>query len=311
MTPKHAILIADDEKNTRDGLQWALEGEKYTIFTAANGRQALEILRSHTIHLIITDLKMPEMDGMQLLAAARESFPTAEVVILTGHGTVEGAVEAMKMGAFDYILKPVNLDELGVLVERALMQQDLQIENQALREELQERHGFENMIGRSEKMQAVFQRVRQVAPTKASVLLTGESGTGKEMVASAIHYNSTRRNARFVRLNCGALTPTLLETELFGHEAGAFTDARKQRAGRFEMADGGTIFLDEITETSPEFQIRLLRVLQEQEFERVGGQRNDPRGRARDCRHEPEHRTAGKRWEVSRRPVLPPQCGEN
>jgi len=272
MARKHTILVVDDEKNTRDGLRWSLEETgKYEVFSAANAEEALAVLRSRDIHLLITDLKMPGMDGMELLGVIRSELSATEVVILTGHGTVESAVEAIKMGAFDYLIKPINLEELSLLVERVLLQRDLREENVVLHEELEEHHGFANIIGRSAKMQAVFQRVRQVAPTRASVLLVGESGTGKEKIASAIHYNSPRKNNRFIALNCGALTPTLLETELFGHEAGAFTDAKKQRVGRFELADGGTLLLDEITETSPEFQVKLLRVLQEQEFERVGG----------------------------------------
>ncbi len=271
MTVKHTILITDDEKNTRDGLAWSLESDRYDVLTASNGREALDLLHRHEVHLLITDLKMPGMDGMQLLQATRDESPATAVIILTGHGTVENAVEAMKQGAFHYLIKPVNLDELAEVVSRALKQQVLPRENEELRQQLSDRAGFENIIGRSPRMQAVFDRVRQVAPTRASVLITGESGTGKELIASAIHFNSPRRNKRFIRLNCGALTTTLLESELFGHEAGAFTDARKQKIGRFELADGGTIFLDEITETAPEFQVKLLRVLQEQEFERVGG----------------------------------------
>jgi len=271
MPLKHTILIVDDEKNTREGLLWSLEGEAYDVLTAATGEEGLEIIRSRDVHLLITDLKMPGMDGMELMAGTREESPATAVVILTGHGTVESAVEAMKQGAFHYLIKPVNLDELGQVVERALTQRDLREENKALREQLENRHGFESIIGESRAMLDVFDRVRQVAPTRASVLLTGESGTGKEVIAAAIHYNSDRRAKRFIKLNCGALTTTLLESELFGHEAGAFTDARKQKIGRFELADGGTILLDEITETAPEFQVKLLRVLQEKEFERVGG----------------------------------------
>jgi DNA-binding NtrC family response regulator len=271
MAKKHTILIVDDEKNTREGLQWGLEAKDREVLAAGNGAQGLDVIRSKDVHLLITDIKMPEMDGMALLDTVRRESPATEVVILTGHGTVEGAVDAMKKGAFDYILKPVNLEELGLLVDRVLKQRDLRDEVEALHEQLEERHGFEQIIGRSPQMEEVFQRVRQVAPTRATVLLTGESGTGKEMIASALHYNSPRKHNRFVKLNCGALTTTLLESELFGHEAGAFTDARKQKLGRFEMADGGTIFLDEITETAPEFQVKMLRVLQEQEFERVGG----------------------------------------
>jgi DNA-binding NtrC family response regulator len=279
---KHRILIVDDEKNTRDGLQWSLEGKNNQVQTAASGAEALEIVRSNEVHLMLSDLKMPEMDGLELLKAVREESPSTEVVILTGHGTVESAVEAIKMGAFDYLMKPVNLEELGLLVERVLMQRDLKEENAALREQLEERHDFDSIVGHSAKMEAVFRQVRQVAPTRASVLLTGESGTGKELIASAIHYNSTRKHKRFIKLNCGALTTSLLESELFGHEAGAFTDARKQKIGRFELADGGTIFLDEISETAPEFQVRLLRVLQEQEFERVGGTQTVREGRFRE-----------------------------
>jgi DNA-binding NtrC family response regulator len=271
MAGKHTILIVDDEKNTREGLQWSLEDDDRVVLTAANGAQALEMIGRNRVHLVVTDLRMPEMDGLELLEAVRRESPGTEVVVLTGHGTVENAVEAMKQGAYDYLVKPVNLDELGILVKRALAAGDMREENIVLREALEERHGFENIIGRSPQMEAVFERVRQVAPTRASVLITGESGTGKEAVAGAIHYNSPRRQKRFVKLNCGALTATLLESELFGHEAGSFTDAKRQKFGRFEMADGGTLFLDEITETSPEFQVKLLRVLQEQEFERVGG----------------------------------------
>lgn len=271
MSKKHRILIVDDEINTRNGLAWSLEGEDYNVQTAGTAEEALEKIAEREPHLLVTDLKMPGMDGMELLATVRKEAPSTTVIILTGHGTVEGAVDAMKKGAFHYLIKPVNLDELSELVRRALTQHDLQEENKALREQLEEQHGFENIIGRSQKMMAVFDRVRQVAPTRASVLLTGESGTGKEVIAAALHYNSPRKNKRFIKLNCGALSTTLLESELFGHEAGSFTDAKKQKIGRFEMADGGTIFLDEITETTPEFQVKLLRVLQEQEFERVGG----------------------------------------
>ncbi|MFW6303087.1 MAG: sigma-54-dependent transcriptional regulator [Candidatus Sumerlaeota bacterium] len=271
MPKKHTILIVDDEKNTRDGLSWSLEGEQYDCLTAEDGKPAMDILQAREVDLVLTDLKMPGMDGMTLMRKVREEFPTTEVIILTGHGTVESAVEAMKEGAFHYLIKPVNLDELSQTVSRALKQHDLQAENKELREQLSERHGFENIVGQSEAMRRVFERVEQVAPTRASVLLVGESGTGKEVIAGAIHHNSNRKTKRFIKLNCGALTTTLLESELFGHEAGAFTDARRQKIGRFEMADGGTLFLDEITETAPEFQVKLLRVLQEQEFERVGG----------------------------------------
>ncbi|MFP4379854.1 MAG: sigma-54-dependent transcriptional regulator [Candidatus Sumerlaeia bacterium] len=271
MASKYTIVVVDDEKNTREGLKWGLEEDNREVLTAATGEEGLELIRNHDAQVVITDLRMPGMDGLELLDHIRKDSPDTEVIMLTGHGTVENAVDAMKLGAYDYRLKPINLDELGILVERILEQKSMRQENIELHEALEKRHGFENIIGNSPEMESVFDRVRQVAPTRASVLICGESGTGKEEIASALHYNSPRKNKPFIKLNCGALTATLLESELFGHEAGAFTDAKRQKVGRFEMADGGTLFLDEITETSPEFQVKLLRVLQEQEFERVGG----------------------------------------
>jgi DNA-binding NtrC family response regulator len=265
------ILIVDDEKNTREGLKWALESTGAEISTAADGEQALLALGNEGFDLILSDLKMPRMDGMDLLRHVRDEFPETEFVILTGHGTVEGAVQAMKEGVFDYLIKPVNIDELQMLVERVFSQRSLRQENERLRREVNDRYGFESIIGRSPAMEVIFDKIRQVAPTRASVLIQGETGTGKELLAKAIHFNSPRKNKPFIAVNCGALTQTLLESELFGHEKGSFTGAIKQKQGRFELAHTGTIFLDEIGETSPEFQVRLLRVLQEQEFERVGG----------------------------------------
>ncbi len=267
------IMIVDDEKNTREGLKWALESTGAEIQLAQDGEQALVRLGTIPVDLVITDLKMPGMDGLELLTHVREEFPETEVVILTGHGTVESAVEAIKEGAFDYLMKPVNIDELQMLVDRVFQQKDLKQENERLRREVDDRYGFESIIGRSPQMENIFEKIRQVAPTRASVLIQGETGTGKELIAKAIHFNSPRRRKPFVAVNCGALTQTLLESELFGHEKGAFTGAVKQKPGRFEIAHGGTILLDEISETTPELQVRLLRVLQEQEFERVGGTR--------------------------------------
>ena len=267
----HKILIVDDEKNTREGLKWALESQAEQVFLAPDGEQALLLLGNQPVDLVLSDLKMPKMDGMELLQHVRDEYPETEFVMLTGHGTVETAVEAMKLGAFDYLMKPVNLEELGMLISRVFEQRELKRENEHLRREVNERYGFDNIIGSSPAMERVFQMVRQVAPTRASVLVQGETGTGKELIARAIHYNSPRKNKPFVAVNCGALSQSLLESELFGHEKGSFTGAVKQRAGRFEAADKGTIFLDEIGEISPEFQVKLLRVLQEQEFERVGG----------------------------------------
>lgn len=265
------LLIVDDEKNTREGLKWALEREEMEVQTAGDGEEALAMLRADPAELVITDLKMPRMDGMELLRHLREEFPETDVVILTGHGTVESAVEAMRVGAFHYLIKPVNLDELKLLLERVVERRRFREENERLRAEVDQLYGFEQIVGRSAAMQEVFQRVRQVAPTRASVLIQGDTGTGKELIARAIHHNSPRRHRPFVAVNCGALAESLLESELFGHEKGAFTNAVRTKPGRFEMADRGTIFLDEISETSPEFQVKLLRVLQEQEIERVGG----------------------------------------
>ncbi len=265
------IMIVDDEKNTREGLKWALESTGAEITLAENGEQALIRLGSEPVDLVVSDLKMPKMDGMELLTHVREEFPESDFVILTGHGTVETAVDAMKNGAFDYLIKPVNIDELHLLVERVFAQKELKQENERLRKEVNERYGFDSIIGRSPQMESIFEKIRQVAPTRASVLIQGDTGTGKELIAKAIHFNSPRKRKPFIAVNCGALSQTLLESELFGHEKGAFTGAVKQKAGRFELANGGTIFLDEIGETTPELQVRLLRVLQEQEFERVGG----------------------------------------
>ncbi len=265
------ILLVDDEKNTREGLKWALESTGAEIFLAENGEDALMKLGTIPVDMIISDLKMPKLDGMELLDHAREENPESEFVMLTGHGTVETAVEAMKKGAFDYLIKPVNIDELQLLVERCFEQRALKQENERLRKEVNERYGFDSIVGHSPQMENIFEKIRQVAPTKANVLVQGETGTGKELIAKAIHFNSPRKRKPFIAVNCGALTQTLLESELFGHEKGAFTGAVKQKPGRFEMANGGTIFLDEIGETTPELQVRLLRVLQESEFERVGG----------------------------------------
>ena len=268
---KRTILLADDEKNTREGLRWALEAKDRSILLAADGEEAVNLAATNHVDVLITDLRMPKLDGMRVLERVRSISPDTTVVVLTGHGTVESAVDAMKHGAYDYLIKPVNIDELNLLIERILTNRALAEENVELKRKLDSRYGFENIVGRSEAMNAVFARVRTVAPTRANVLLYGESGTGKELIANAIHQNSPRRVRPFVKVNCGALPLSLLESELFGHEKGAFTNAIRMRPGRFEMADGGTILLDEISETAPEFQVKLLRVLQEGEFERVGG----------------------------------------
>jgi len=268
---KRKVLIAEDEKNTREGLRLLLQDRPLDIRLAADGEEALQIIRAEPIDLVLADLKMPRLDGLELLKRIKEETPATEIVILTGHGTIESAREALKQGAYDYLTKPVDIDELAALVDRVVIEKNLRDENVSLREALNHRYGFENIVGQSAAMQRIFQQVRQVAPTRATILITGESGTGKELIARAIHQHSDRTRKAFVPVNCGALSPTLLESELFGHERGAFTHAIRQKPGRFEMADGGTLFLDEVSETSLDFQVKLLRVIESGRFERVGG----------------------------------------
>ncbi|MCX6999314.1 MAG: response regulator, partial [Candidatus Sumerlaeota bacterium] len=214
------ILIVDDEKNTREGLKWALDGKNYDISLATDGQEAADLLSIQPFDLVITDLKMPAMDGMDLLNLILKKYPKTIVIILTGHATVENAVEAMKKGAYDYIEKPINIDDLNLLVEHTLLEKNLPEEDENLRQSLQRQYSMESIIGESPAMKKVFEKIIHVAPTRATVLIQGESGTGKELIASAIHYNSPRWNKPLIKLNCGALTPTLLESELFGHEKG-------------------------------------------------------------------------------------------
>ncbi|MCA9410504.1 MAG: sigma-54-dependent Fis family transcriptional regulator [Candidatus Omnitrophica bacterium] len=270
-----SILVVDDEKNAREGLAQALDGsfgkDAINVETAEDGMAAMRRLSEKAFDLMIADIKMPNLDGMELLKRSREKQPTLEVLMLTGHGTIEMAVEAMRLGAKDYLQKPVNLDELELVVRRILDQQKLLSENEYLRTKLREKNGYQELIGSSPAMKKLFEKIEQVAVTKATVLITGESGTGKELVAEAIHHLSPRKDQPLVKVNCSALNENLLESELFGHERGAFTGAIRQRKGRFELADKGTIFLDEIGELSLDVQVKLLRILEEKEFERVGG----------------------------------------
>lgn len=266
------ILVVDDEKNIREGLGKALEMEGYDVQLAADGVEALTHINGGAVDLVIADLKMPRMSGEELLKRVAASYPTVPVIILTGHGTIESAVQAMHNGAYDFITKPLNLDRLSALVRRALSNRELVMQHRALQEELQKKSQFSNIVGKSDSMQRIFEVVRQVAPTRASVLITGESGVGKEMIADAIHFHSPRKDKAFVKVHCAALTETLLESELFGHEKGAFTGAVARKRGRFELAHLGTIFLDEIGEINRNIQIKLLRVLEEKQFERVGGE---------------------------------------
>lgn len=271
MVAKPRILVADDESNARSALSQILSEEGYAIETAADGFKALARYEEHGADIVLTDLKMPGMDGVELMAKLREKDPELPVVVMTAFGAVETAVAAMQAGAVSYLTKPVNADELLLVLQRALASAALRREATTLKSQLTERHRFESIIGNSPEMQEVFKSVAQVAPSRATVLVTGESGTGKELVAGAIHHLSPRKGKPFVRLHCAALAESLLESELFGHERGAFTGADRRREGRFEQADGGTLFLDEISEISPSTQVKLLRVLQEHQFERVGG----------------------------------------
>ncbi len=270
MKPTQTILVVDDEASNRLSMERILERAGYHVLSAANGTEGLAMLRKEDVSLLLTDLKMPGMSGLELLKAARKLVPDVEVIVLTAYGTVETAVEAMKEGAYDFISKPLKRIELLSAVRNALEKQALSSENRRLKAQL-EAQGGRGIIGTSPAMQRVLELVTQVAPSSANVLIEGASGTGKELVAQAIHDLSPRRSHRFVKLNLAALPETLVESELFGYEAGAFTGATGRREGRFELAAGGSLFLDEVGELSPALQVKLLRVLQEGEFERLGG----------------------------------------
>ena len=267
------ILIVDDEKNYLVVLEALLGAEGYEIVTANDGKAALATVREADLDLVITDMKMPWMSGMELLEECREIKPEVPVIIMTAFGTIEMAVEAMKKHAYDYIQKPFENEQLKLTVKKALENYRLIKENKLLTEALSDRYRYGNIIGKSKPVLKVFDLIDKVSRSKASVLITGSSGTGKELVAKAIHYQGPRKDRPFISINCGALTETLLESELFGHEKGAFTGAVAMKKGRFELADEGTLFLDEVGEMPPSLQVKLLRVLQEMEFERVGGTR--------------------------------------
>ena len=265
------ILIADDEEAARRGLEQILREDGYDVLVAADGDEALRLVAEASPDVVVTDLRMPTMDGHELLTRIHQTFPEVTVVIMTAHGTIRSAVQALHEGAEDYLTKPINVEELERLLERILAKKRLLVEMRLMRERLDEKYHFDNIIGRSMEMMDVFRLIEQVAPTQASILITGESGTGKEVIAQAIHQRSARRTAPFVKVSCAALPETLLESELFGHERGSFTGALGRRAGRFEIAASGTIFLDEVGDIPPGMQVKLLRFLQERQFERVGG----------------------------------------
>lgn len=260
----------DDDPLIVKSLYELLRLENYDLGTATSGMEALIKLQQSDFNLVITDINMPEVDGFQLLKEVKAKYPEVSIILITGYGTIEKAVEAIKMGAFHYISKPLIDDEIKIIIERALQQQHLKEENENLKQQLSSKNKLNNIIGSDYKMQKIFEIIRTVADTKATVLITGESGTGKTIIARAIHHNSARANREFIEVNCGALPETLLESELFGHVKGAFTGAIKDKFGKFQLADKGTIFLDEISAASPAFQVKLLRVIQDREFERVG-----------------------------------------
>ena len=269
--PNPRILVVDDELIVCESCQRILEEEGYEVEIALSGQEAFVKMKESPFEIVITDLKMPAIDGMDVLKHVRKEYPETIVIMITGFSTVETAVEAMKLGAFDYIPKPFTPDEVSVVVKKAVEKRSLQIENIYLRQELQEKYGFHNIVGKSKKMQEIYRVIVKVAPTESTVLIYGQSGTGKELIARAIHFNSLRRDKQFVTVDCAVLSENLLESELFGHIRGSFTGAVTTKPGLFEIADGGTVFLDEVGNISLAIQAKLLRVLQEREFTPVGG----------------------------------------
>jgi len=265
------ILIVDDERAIRDSLSMVLQEEDYDTAKASDGREALELLKASDYDIMITDLKMPEMDGMTLIRNSQQICPQTSIIIITAHGSLESAIEALRMGAYDYILKPFDFDDVLHKIKRLIKHKELVQENQTLRQVVEEKYNFSNIVGQSAQMQRVFELIKKVARTKGNVLVTGPSGTGKELVARAIHYNSDRKNKPFVAINCGAVVGTLMESEFFGHKKGSFTGAVRDKDGHFKMANGGTLFLDEIGDIPLHLQVKLLRAIEESEILPVGG----------------------------------------
>jgi DNA-binding NtrC family response regulator len=265
------VMVIDDEPLMRITVQDALAAEGYKVITAETGGNGLTLLRENQADMVITDLRLPDMDGIQILREVKTFSPETQVIMITAYGSIDSAVTAMKQGASDYLTKPFSMDELLLIIKRIQRIRELEEENLSLRKKVEEQFGLEGLVGKSPQMIKIYDLIETVSQTDTTVLVYGESGTGKEMAANAIHLRSPRKGRPFIKVNCAALPETLLESELFGHEKGAFTGAFRQRKGRFEMADGGTLFLDEIGDIAPTVQIKLLRVLQERQFERVGG----------------------------------------
>jgi len=265
------VIVIDDDETVRDVLTSFLSEKGHEVVAFSNGQEGLESLVSESFDVALVDLVMPGIGGMDILRELSSRNLKIPVIVITAYGTIQNAVESMKLGAFDYITKPFNLDEILIVIERALNLRRLERENLLLKRQLRQRYNFSGLIGDSIKMQKIYELIEKVADSDTTILITGESGTGKELVARTIHYNSSRADGPFVPINCAAIPKDLLESELFGHEKGAFTGAINTRIGRFELANNGTLFLDEIGELDPSLQVKLLRVIQEREFERVGG----------------------------------------
>ena len=268
---KDKILVADDEKSMREFMDIMLKKEGYKVTLASNGEEVMKLIEKDIFDLALVDIRMPRQDGISVLKRIKSISPETVVIVITAYASADTAIKAMKEGAYDYITKPFKIDEIKLIIQNALEKKHLQKENLLLKQVVRDRYHFENIIGQSSKMLELYDLLEKVAPTKTNILITGESGTGKELVAKAIHYNSPRKDKPFVTLNCGAIPESLIESELFGHMRGAFTDAISTKKGLFEVADEGTIFLDEISELPLMMQVKLLRVLQDGEFKRVGG----------------------------------------
>lgn len=268
---KEKILVVDDEQSMREFLEIMLKKEDYRVSLASNGEEVLKLIEKDIFDLVLLDIRMPKMDGIAVLKKIKALSPETIVIMITAYASADTAIKAMKEGAYDYITKPFKIEEIKLIIKNALEKKNLQKENILLKQVVRDRYHFDNILGQSQKMLALYDLLEKVSPTKTNILVTGESGTGKELVAKAIHYNSPRKDRPFVTLNCGAIPESLIESELFGHMKGAFTDAIATKKGLFEVADEGTLFLDEISELPLPMQVKLLRVLQDREFKRVGG----------------------------------------